>query len=60
MAIETKVIIGIFLFFALLELVRGNLFKKPGQTKDDAIVEIVAVPAVLLLTQPLKLFTSAY
>jgi sterol desaturase/sphingolipid hydroxylase (fatty acid hydroxylase superfamily) len=46
--------------FGVLELIFTRLFQKPGQTRDDAIVEIVSTGALLLITQPLALMGGAY
>lgn len=59
MPASTIAILAIFLSFALLELVRSNLFSKPEQTRDDGIVEAVSMVMLLAFTQPLVLFTSA-
>ena len=39
---EKLVIFGVLVGFALLEILFTNFFKKTGQTRDDAIVEIIA------------------
>ncbi|MGE5953156.1 MAG: sterol desaturase family protein [Qipengyuania vulgaris] len=57
---STIAILAIYLGFALLELWRSNLFSKPEQTRDDAIVEAVSILVLLGLTQPLVLFSSAW
>lgn len=46
--------------FGVLELAFTRLFRKPGQTRDDAIVEIVSTCALLLVTQPVALLGGAY
>ena len=53
-------ILAIFFGFALLELLRTNLFGKPEQTRDDGIVEVVSTVMLLAVTQPAVLFTSAW
>lgn len=52
---EMMVILGIFAGFTLLEIVFTNFFRKPGQTRQDAIVEIASTLTLLLVTQPLAL-----
>jgi sterol desaturase/sphingolipid hydroxylase (fatty acid hydroxylase superfamily) len=58
MAGSTIAILAIYFGFALLELWRSNLFGKDEQTRDDGIVEIISTGALLLLTQPLILFSA--
>lgn len=53
------VILCIYLGFGSLELWRTNLFSKSEQTRDDAIVEAVSMAMLLVVTQPMILFTSA-
>jgi sterol desaturase/sphingolipid hydroxylase (fatty acid hydroxylase superfamily) len=48
-------ILMIFAFFAALEIAKTRFFSKPGQSRDDVIVEVVSVVTLLLLTQPLAL-----
>lgn len=52
---EMMVILGIFAGFTLLEIVFTKFFRKPGQTRQDAIVEIASTVTLLLVTQPLAL-----
>ena len=42
--------------FVVLELVLTRFFSKKGQTKDDAIVEILGSGMLVVVTQPLVLF----
>ena len=44
---STIAIVCIFAGFAVLELWRSNLFAKPEQTRDDAIVESVSMIVLL-------------
>ena len=60
MKTSTIVILAIFFGFALLELWRSGLFRKPEQTRDDAVVEVVSTIVLLGLTQPAILFISAW
>lgn len=53
MKIEIVCIFGVFLAFALLELIHTRFFAKPHQTRDDAWVEIVGSFVLLVGTQPL-------
>lgn len=52
---EIVVILGIFLVFAILEMFRTRFFRKPGQTKNDVVVEVVSSGTLVLLTQPLAI-----
>lgn len=52
-------ILAIYAGFALLELWRTRLFAKSEQTRDDGIVEIVSMAALMAFTQPMILFLSA-
>ena len=52
---ETIAILAIFLFFALAEFLRTNLFHKPRQRRKDGVVEIISTSTLVLLTQPLVL-----
>ena len=58
MKTEAWWILGIFAAFALLEGLRGGFFRKRGQTRDDAVVELIGSPVLLFLTQPLILFLA--
>lgn len=59
MPASTIAILAIFLGFALMELLRSNLFGKAEQTRDDGIVEAVSLVVLLAFTQPMVLFASA-
>ncbi len=52
-------ILCILVGFILLELALTKFFKKPGQTTDDAVVEILGSGMLLLVTQPFALFLGA-
>lgn len=52
MPLSTLAVIAIYLAFAALELWRSNLLNKPGQTRDDAIVEAASMIILLGMTQP--------
>ena len=58
MPASTISILAIYFGFAALELVRSNLFAKPGQTRDDAVVEAVSMTVLLAVTQPAIVLTS--
>jgi len=60
MPASTIAILAIYLGFALLELLRTNLFNKEEQTRDDGIVEAVSLIMLLAVTQPAILFASAW
>lgn len=57
---EIYAIVGVFLFFGILEFVRTNLFSKPDQTRDDAMVEIFGSAILLVLTQPFIILMAQY
>ena len=57
---EFIAILGIFATFILLEIVFTRFFRKKGQTRDDAIVEIFSTSALVLLTQPLVLAAAFF
>jgi len=59
MPTSTMAILAIYLGYALLEIFRSNLFSKPEQTRDDAIVEAISMIVLLGLTQPTILLVSA-
>jgi len=59
MKIEQIAILGIFLTFIVLEILFTNFFKKPAQKKGDGTVELVSTFTLILLTQPLILFSAA-
>jgi len=56
---ELFVIAGIFLIFTVLEIFRTGFFRKEGQRRKDAIVELVGSITLLGFTQPLIL-AAAY
>ncbi len=55
---ETIWIFLIFLTFAALEMLRGSLLHKKGQTRADIWVELIGTPVLLVITQPLILLVS--
>ncbi|WP_411817824.1 sterol desaturase family protein [Hyphococcus sp. DH-69] len=57
---EMLVILGILLTFAFLEVVFTSFFKKPGQTREDATVEIISTLTLILVTQPIALFCGGF
>ena len=57
---EILVILSIFSAFIVLEIVFTRFFRKPGQTRDDAIVEIFSTGSLVLLTQPFVLAAGAW
>jgi sterol desaturase/sphingolipid hydroxylase (fatty acid hydroxylase superfamily) len=52
---ELFVILLILVGFALLEMLFTNFFRKPGQTRSDAIVEIASTLSVSVISQPIAL-----
>lgn len=57
---ELIAIVSIFLIFGTLEFLRTNLFGKPEQTFDDAMVEIIGSAVLLVITQPLIILAANY
>ena len=55
---EKIVIPLIFVAFATLEAIKTGFFNKKGQTRSDAIVEIVSAFVLIGITQPLVLFAG--
>ena len=53
---EVIAIICILTLFVVLEILFTKFFKKPGQTREDAVVEILGSAMLLIVTQPLALF----
>ncbi len=56
---EMIAVLCIFFGFVLLEFMFTGFARKKGQTRDDAIVEIVSTLALVGLTQPLVIFAGA-
>ncbi|PQA85958.1 sterol desaturase family protein [Hyphococcus luteus] len=56
---EMIAILGILATFAMLEIIYTNFFRKPGQTRQDVIVESVSILTLILVTQPLALLGGA-
>lgn len=52
--------LAVLLGFVILELIFTRFFQKPGQTRDDAIVEILSTGILLFLTQPIALMGGGY
>lgn len=48
-------VFGILALFVMLEIIFTQFFHKKGQTRGDAIVEIISTSALVLFTQPLVL-----
>ncbi len=55
---EIIVVTGIFAAFVLLEILFTRFFNKPGQTRDDAIVEILSGSMLAVVTQPFVLIAG--
>jgi sterol desaturase/sphingolipid hydroxylase (fatty acid hydroxylase superfamily) len=55
---ETMAIVAIFFGFAILEMIFTRFFNKPTQVKGDGWVEFIGIAMLLIVTQPLVLFTS--
>ena len=45
-------VVCIYLAFGLLEFLGSNLLHKPGQTRDDGVVEIISFTTLSVVTQP--------
>ena len=56
---EMAAILGVLTTFVVLEIIFTGFFRKPGQTRQDVIVEIVSTISLILVTQPLALFCGA-
>jgi len=56
---EIIAVAGVFTFFIILEIIQTDFFSKKGQTKDDALIEILSSLALVVFTQPLVLFGGA-
>jgi sterol desaturase/sphingolipid hydroxylase (fatty acid hydroxylase superfamily) len=57
---EIVAILCIFATFVVLEILFTRFFKKPGQTKGDAVVEVFSTGTLVLLTQPLVLAAGGF
>lgn len=49
---EIIILLSLFVFFIALEITFTRFFAKPGQTKDDGIVELLSGGVLTLITQP--------
>ena len=52
---EKLAILSIFVGFALLEAIYTGFVRKPGQSRNDVIVEVTSAIVLLAITQPLAL-----
>lgn len=57
---ETLAVLGIFFSFLILEAIFTGLTRKPGQTRDDAIVEIFSTIILVGITQPFAIVGGAF
>jgi len=57
---ETLAVLGIFFSFVILEAIFTGLTRKPGQTRDDAVVEIISTIMLVGITQPFVVFGGAF
>ena len=57
---EIVAILCIFATFIILEILFTRFFRKPGQTKGDAVVEVISAGTLVLLTQPLVLAAGGF
>ena len=54
------VIVGIYLTFGVIELLRSNLLSKTEQSRNNAIVETVSTIVLLTFTQPLIILSASW
>ena len=57
---EILIILSIFVGFAVLEIVFTQFFRKPGQTRQDAWIELLSTGSLMFVTQPFVLFAGGY
>ena len=57
---EMLAILSILIGFIILEILFTDFFRKPGQKRSDAIVEIVGSGMLVLITQPTILLTAGW
>ena len=57
---EILIVLGIFVTFIVLEILFTQFFRKPGQTRADAIVEVFSTGTLLLLTQPFVIAAGGF
>ncbi|MEM9402196.1 MAG: sterol desaturase family protein [Pseudomonadota bacterium] len=57
---EIIVILCIFLSFITLEILFTKFFRKPRQTRDDGVVEVVSTMTLILFTQPFVLAAGGF
>lgn len=57
---EMMLILAILASFALIEIIFTRFFNKPGQTRDDAVVEAISFATLVLITQPFALFGGGF
>lgn len=50
---EIMLVLAIFVFFIVGEMIFTNFFKKQGQVKGDGLVEVIGTLMLTLVTQPL-------
>lgn len=57
---ELLVILCVLATFVVLEIIFTGFFRKPGQTRADAVVEIVSSLSLIFITQPLALLGGGF
>lgn len=57
---EILAVLGILVSFIVLEILFTRFFKKPGQKRSDAIVEIIGSGMLVLITQPTILLAAGW
>ena len=57
---EVLAILCIFLTFIVLEMIFTHFFRKPRQTRDDGVVEVVGTMTLILVTQPFVLAAGGF
>ena len=55
---EIVVILCIFLGFVVPEMVFTQFFRKPGQTRQDAWVELISTSSLMFVTRPFVWFAG--
>ncbi len=57
---ELIIIACLFLGFILLEIIFTHFFRKPRQTRDDGVVEVISTTTLILATQPFVLAAGGF
>jgi sterol desaturase/sphingolipid hydroxylase (fatty acid hydroxylase superfamily) len=57
---SSLLVAAIFIGFAIAELIGTRLFAKPGQTRNDGLVEVASILMLFGITQPVILLTVGW